>query len=144
MTVLYLAIDPGHEKCGVAWHSDRLWYRTCPLAELFIVLLGIREQSPGVRIVAIVERTTTKSPRYRSCVSAANACIAAIRKTWPRRNRIITVDPRTWQAAMLKGLPGDTKAQSIARAAIDGVATDDDNVADAVNMLNYLRSTEGL
>jgi len=145
-TTLLLAVDPG-ATCGYAWKIAGINNEsgTSELVRIggFLENLKLMAQSYGAtRVIAIVERSTTKSPRYRAHAADANKVIDAIKRTWPRRNTIHTVDPRTWQPAMLKGAPGaDTKAQSIYRARLDGYQGDDHNEADARNLRTYLETT---
>jgi hypothetical protein len=148
MTVLFLTIDPGHKECGLAtrWQSGgNIGSHHLPLSELSAQLNHWKGAWNIESVVALVERSRCTIPRFRAHRAAANACIKAIKMTWPRRNKVITIGPQDWQRRMIKNCPGkDTKERSLFRAILDGYTGDNHNEADAWNMLTLLMAQEGM
>ncbi len=143
---LFLAIDPG-ATCGFGWklRSDpEIYHGSVALAAIGdrlerIGTLGTGYRHSFMNIVAFIERSTTKKPWYRAHRADANKCADAIKKLWPRRNKIYFIDPRTWQKGMLKNAPGlNTKQQSlfVASLILKTEITDTD-AADAVCILEF-------
>jgi len=136
--MIYLATDPG-QLCGVAWESDT-GKKGSATVELVALAQFFTDTFNTDRVVCFVEKMAGTWARSKDHRSNANAVVRAIKKQWPRKNKIHIIQPREWQAAMLRNVPGQTtKEQSLwlaSRTPGFGVIKDH-NRADAVNQLNY-------
>ena len=136
----YIAIDPG-KKCGVAIRVTTSWQGppwACDLTNIESIFRAIDCVNEPDRVTVFLEKMSGTWRGSKDHRGHANLVIAAVKRVWPRRNKIHLIEPKVWQAAMLKNVPGkDTKEQSINRAKIDGHNVTDHNEADAVNILNY-------
>ena len=143
----YLAIDPGVKAVGLAWRTAD-WGGVRPIlvncyqigsTELREVLLHAHRSGCTH---AVIEQPIG----YGSVRAAFKLCEARGRlvEACERTGLIVVgLHVSTWQAAMLgKDRKGRTKELSIMSAKSLGVDTDDDNEADAVNILVYAELNE--
>jgi len=147
--ILYLALDPSPANVGAAW-CERTEGKTRTATLTGIENLG---RSPLIlqlqalepkRVLCVIERPAgiyRSSPAVRAAAVRARE---AIRHAFPRRAKITFVDPKTWQAKLLRGveaftgIDSTTKDKSLWLARNEmGLDVDTDHEADAACLLRY-------
>ena len=146
-----LALDPGGRVAGVALWLDGL--QACgdivdldlakcnTLATLDELMLADTE----LPLMIVSEYPTAGTPNGPQVRQAANIVIARIKKTYPRRVKVVKVVPQSWQSRVTKGMPGNgPKDRSVARASVDypygaEMLKAHTDMADALNILTYAR-----
>ncbi len=90
--------------------------------------------------IFFIEKMESSHRLFAEHRASANNIINAIKRKWKAKQRkIIIISPRTWQAAVLKGLvdPDIKKKSMISASAIMGREITKDHEADAINILYY-------
>ena len=91
----------------------------------------------GVTVHVCIECPTWSGHGTKEVRSSALAWERELQRALPRR-RIWKLDPRTWQSALLSGLPHvGTKGASMIRAGVLGVEVSNDHEADAACLAEY-------
>ena len=97
-STVYIAVDPG-AKGGIAIR-DGSSVVTMPFEDGQIPAEVHAHADAGRFAFIVVERSQATIPRFRAHRADAKKAGEAIRKMFPRRNRLVFVDPNHWQGSL--------------------------------------------
>lgn len=93
---VFIGIDPGKDG-GVAISTNGQTIVTMPTKNGQVPYEIEAHADAGCFAFIVVERSHCKLPRFRSHRSDANEIASAVKALFSRRNRLVFVDPQTWQ-----------------------------------------------